>query len=268
MSTFRHPNSLNEADIWQMLLYIPAHDRDTWVKVGMALNAELGDGGYFLFDEWSKSADNYDERAVKSVWRSFNGDAVRMGTLVHFAREHGWSKSQINHPRLPEPKAPPSVRKTSTQSYALRLWLAADTNDKSVADHVYSVTKGIDWAAGSARGNTSGLIVGKNADCIIIPIRNIKTDKVQGVQCINPDGKKQTFGRVSDGALILGNSLDKSIPWYVAEGWASAASMVFHHHQGNAVCAASFGKSNLDKVAKLIAQVYEPDEVVILRERD
>jgi len=62
--------------------------------------------------------------------------------------------------------------------------------------------------------------------------------------------------------------LDKSLVWYVCEGWASAYSTVFHHQKGNGVCACSFGKSNLDNTAKLIAKHHQPDGILILREND
>ncbi len=66
----------------------------------------------------------------------------------------------------------------------------------------------------------------------------------------------------------MGNTLNKTLPWCICEGWASAVSMVFHHLQGNGVCAASFGKTNLDKVARLIAENHHPDEILITREND
>ena len=39
-------------EVWQMLTYIPAHDRDTWIKAGMALESYFNDGGFSLFDDW------------------------------------------------------------------------------------------------------------------------------------------------------------------------------------------------------------------------
>lgn len=33
--------------------YVPADDRETWRKVGMALKAEFGDEGFVLWSEWS-----------------------------------------------------------------------------------------------------------------------------------------------------------------------------------------------------------------------
>ncbi len=251
-----------------MLQFIPAHERDIWTRVGMALESELGVSGFSLFDEWSKSADNYESKSAISTWRSFKGGAITIKSLIRLAKDHGWrSNAAPRKTHTPIFTKPPKPR-SSTNAYGLRLWLAANKYDSNAGSHLYALNKGIDWDAGAARGIASGSLIGKDADCLIIPIRNIETDKVQGVQCINTQGRKQTFGSVSGGALILGNTLDKSLTWYVCEGWASAVSMVFHHQKGNGVCAASFGKSNQRKVAELIAETYQPNEIVILEEVD
>lgn len=266
ISTQHHPAT--RECIWQMLQCIPAHDRDTWITVGMALKEEVGDNGYSLFDQWSQSAKNYNAQAVKSVWRSFKSGAVSIASLFYLAKKHGWQNGSTSENFAPKPLIVPKERKPNTQAYALRLWLAANTDDSVVAQHPYAIDKGIDWAAGAGCGKASGSIIGSEANCVIVPIRSIHTNRVQGVQCINFEGRKQTFGRVSGGALILGNTLDLRLPWYVCEGWASAVSMVFHHQKGNGLCAASFGKSNLDKAAEKIAETYQPEEIIVLREQD
>lgn len=167
-----------------------------------------------------------------------------------------------------KPKAEANRAPSRTQQYAAELWLACQFEDEIVGAHPYAVAKGIDWAAGAGRTTASGLRVGRNADCLIVPIRTEATGKVQAVQAINASGDKQTFGPIKGGCLVLGNTLDLSIPWYVAEGWASAVSVVFHHHGGNAVCAAAFGKSNLDPAAEILSRVFAPPEITILEERD
>ena len=259
---------INADVIWQMLSHIPARDRETWITIGMALKSDFGDSGYSLFDEWSKAADNYDSRAVSSVWRSFKGGAVSIGSLVHLAKEYGW-RNNINPSQTHAPKFSKRPKpRPNTNAYGLRLWLAADCHDSTVAGHQYANDKGIDWAAGAGRGHASGSLIGKDVDCLIVPIRTIETDKVQGVQAINVKGVKQTFGSVSGGALVLGNTIDNSLSWYIAEGWATAVAMVFHHQNGNGVCAASFGKSNQQKVAELIDKTFKPKEVIILKEKD
>jgi putative DNA primase/helicase len=267
-------------DAWQMLQFIPADDRDIWVKGGMAIKSGFGDSGFSLFDEWSQAGVNYDPKAVISVWRSFKSGSVTIGTLFHLAAENGWRSNQKNDKPLPRITPAPKPMKTNTAAYAKRLWLAAnkweqtenwlslESPDVCVISHQYAIDKGIDSAGGAGRGIASGSKIGKQSDCIIIPVRGIETNQVQSVQCINPQGVKQNFGPISGGALVLGNTLDKSLVWYVCEGWATAYSTVFHHQKGNGVCAAAFGKSNLDKVANLIAKIHKPEEITILQEDD
>jgi putative DNA primase/helicase len=60
--------------IQQALSFIPAHDRDTWVRMAMAIKAELGEGGFSLWNEWSRTADNYKSGDAKDVWRSIKQD--------------------------------------------------------------------------------------------------------------------------------------------------------------------------------------------------
>jgi phage/plasmid primase-like uncharacterized protein len=160
---------------------------------------------------------------------------------------------------------PPGRDKTAE---ALRLWLSARKDDATVGTHPYAARKGINWAAGAGRGSATGEVIGRDADSLIVPIRTDATGKVQGVQCINPGGAKQTFGSITGGCLLLGNTLDRRIPWYVAESWASAVSVVFHHCRGNAVCAVAFEKRNLDSTAEILERVFDPPEIVVFREVD
>ncbi len=102
-----------------------------------------------------------------------------------------------------------------TRNYAKQLWLAADNSDGHVARHPYAKSKGITWAAGAGRGMASGRVIGKDADCLIIPCRDLHTKSLLAVQAINRDGEKQTFGSLGNGALVLGNTLDKSLRWFV-----------------------------------------------------
>lgn len=161
----------------------------------------------------------------------------------------------------------PAPKHSPTRNYALKLWMAADTADAVVGSHPYALAKDITWAAGAGRATASGTVVGPRADCLIVPIRTNGTGKVQGVQAINANGKKQTFGDLRGGFLLLGNTLDRSIPWYVCEGWASAVSVVFHHHRGDAVCAVAFGKEQMQRVAEAMDAEYHT-HIQVLKEQD
>jgi hypothetical protein len=278
-------NQLSRDDIWQMLVSIPAHDRDDWLHIGMALQAELGNDGFALFDDWSQTADNYKAADVRSVWRSFRGSGVGIGTLVHMAKANGYRRDTPTTP-APAPRRAPKPQQSTTAPYAAELWLAANkwmqadnwlsqpSTDELIVAHPYVIAKGITHAGGAGVGNATGGIIGKNADCIIVPIREHGIGKVQAVECINSNGKKQTFGPKSGGYLLLGNALDKSVPWYVAEGWADAYSVVWHwpnedgSKHDNSVCAVAFGKGNLENCAKQILEHHDPDEITVLHDAE
>ena len=245
--------------------------RDDWIRVGMAAKSaglDLDD-----FNNWSASAGNYkNENECRTVWKSFNDSgAVTSATLFGMAYAQGWkdeSRTSGSRPNLPIAAAKQTPPKPSTSLYARQLWDDAKRGDSSVGLHSYARKKGIVWAAGAGRATASGSLIGHNADCLIIPIRADATGEVQGVQVINPNGKKQTFGKISGGCLVLGNTLDLNLDWYVCEGWASAVSAVFHHRKGNAVSAVSFGKGNLDKTADILVRVFAPRHITVLGECD
>lgn len=72
---------------------IPADcDRDTWWRVGAALKHELGEErGFEIWDNWSSSApDKYDSRTSRAQWRSFEDKGITGGSILQFARQHGW----------------------------------------------------------------------------------------------------------------------------------------------------------------------------------
>ena len=152
---------------------------------------------------------------------------------------------------------------SSTQLYAKRLWEAASSDDSYVADHPYCVRKGIKWACGVARGRATGRLIGKDGDCLIVPLRALQGGLI-GVECINPEGVKQSFGK--KGVLTLGNSLDKTLPIYVVEGWADAVSawMLF----GDVVVVSVFGLGKQDKVADQLLARNPERHIIIVRDSD
>lgn len=65
---------------------------DDWLRIGMALHAELGDSGLPVWDAWSARSAKYPgNREVATHWRSFRaGGGVTIGTLYGMAKESGW----------------------------------------------------------------------------------------------------------------------------------------------------------------------------------
>jgi hypothetical protein len=104
------------ARIREALNHVPAHDRDTWVRMGMAVKSELGEDGFDIWDEWSRRDDTYREADARSVWRSINPNGeVTVGTLFHEAKRHGFKAN--GHPR----------RELETAMRDVRSWGVSDS---------------------------------------------------------------------------------------------------------------------------------------------
>jgi len=78
------------------LSFVRPDSRDTWLEVGMALQATgAGDQAFGLWDEWSRLTDarNYDPEDQRRVWHSFGryeGQQIGLGKLFALAKAGGW----------------------------------------------------------------------------------------------------------------------------------------------------------------------------------
>ena len=253
-----------ENQIRSYLPYIDATDRIRCLKVFGIIKSELGDAGYALADEFAQSAHNYDHQWVRANFKSAK-EIYGVGLLHLLARDNGYSLSVVSPVRRKNVIVKPS-KSSNTIRYANAIWSRATTDDAIVADHPYAVQKDITWAAGAARGKATGSKIGEDSDCLIVPIYSLEDDTLQGVQCINPIGKKQNFGPVKGGGLILGNTLRKDEIWAIGEGWADAVSLIEWHGYDCAIC--SFGEGRMDEVFDLVARRFNPLEIDIYRDGD
>ena len=91
--------SADASDVRRALACIPASggtedDYLRWVRVGAALWSAYKEGGFALFDEWSRGDAAYDERAVRTQYERYASRTpkVRIGTLFWLAKSYGWTK--------------------------------------------------------------------------------------------------------------------------------------------------------------------------------
>ncbi|MBN8506482.1 MAG: PriCT-2 domain-containing protein, partial [Burkholderiales bacterium] len=91
-NTPKPPRIVTAALVRDALASIPPDlDRETWVRLGMAIKAELGLDGFDVWDGWSQAAKGYRETDARDTWRSIKaGGRVRIGTLFHLAQQHGF----------------------------------------------------------------------------------------------------------------------------------------------------------------------------------
>jgi len=81
------------------LSVIPAHDYSTWVDMAFALKHGFGDAAFEIWDEWSRTASNYDERAARATWRSAKEFGSKtLVSLFWAAQRHGFDLKRVHYP--------------------------------------------------------------------------------------------------------------------------------------------------------------------------
>lgn len=89
---------------------IPPNDRETWLKMGMAVKDGCGEAGFQVWDSWSQRSASYDPGAAKDSWKSFKvgaasngGRPIGFGTLIHEAKIRGYKPNGEFKPHQPTP---------------------------------------------------------------------------------------------------------------------------------------------------------------------
>ena len=77
--------------IQEALQFIDPDDRDRWLRMGMAIKSELGEGGFDLWEAWSQQAESFNDKEARAVWKSIRPDGgLTIGTLIYEAKAGGW----------------------------------------------------------------------------------------------------------------------------------------------------------------------------------
>ena len=244
------------------LAAIPADlPREEWVRVGMAAKAAglLDDD----FTSWSSAAGNYSgERDCRSVWQSFRGTGIGVGTLFQMAKEHGWQDPDRTPRR--ERSRPAPQRAKSTASVA-DLWNRCKAAGPT---HPYLVAK---------RGNPADLrqvpagsglrIAGHDVDgWLVLPAATLGGE-LQTLQFIPPPGagKKLNLPGASfgDGLHVVGNLADAA-QVFIVEGIGQAWACWQATGQPAIV---TFGAGRTETVAQALRKVFPQLPLVLVPDR-
>jgi len=107
-------------EIRQAIEVVPSDcSRDEWINIGMAMHwagtqTEQLDQALHLWNEWSaQSQTKYPgEKEIIKQWSSFRSDkatAVKLGTLFHIAKQHGWQRPAVDVSDLFKNIEPPKL---------------------------------------------------------------------------------------------------------------------------------------------------------------
>lgn len=258
-------------DIRSALSYIDSQNRDTWWQVGAAVKDELGENGYDLWDEWSQRADNYDNRAAKSTWKSLKPGSFSIGTVWKLARQNGWQPAKPYTPPSVEEqarrKAESEARRQAAEQErqqtqqrvkgtAQKIW---NSSRPASLSHPYLGAKGItnpDAIAGLRQNEY------KDNDNLIIPV--LYENEIVNLQSINQDGGKRFLagGQVQGAYAFIGKADDvEKVGVVMAEGYATAASI--YEATGKPVIIA-FDAGNMVAVAERLAQKLPQNVPVVI----
>ncbi len=254
------------AAIQAALTYLPVSDRALWLKIGMALKAELAESGFDLFDTWSQSGDTYDTAAVKSSWKSFKIGKIGIGTLLYEAQQRGFNLKEF------APAPPISAEQAAQHQKEKAEREAAELAELARKQAAAAKSANQAWAAARDTGQSpylerkgiQGLGVRyaahKAGSALLVPLTDTN-GFLCNLQRIFPNGDKRfyTGGRVSGCCHVLGDVAASD--WLlIAEGYATGATL--HQATGYAVVIA-FNASNIGHVAAAMRQRY-PDKRLLL----
>ena len=88
----QQPASSDRTKLESALVFIQADcGYEDWIRVGMAIHAELGESGLAIWDWWSARGSKYPgPHEVESHFRSFKPGSVTGGSLYRMAMDAGW----------------------------------------------------------------------------------------------------------------------------------------------------------------------------------
>lgn len=77
-------------DLRSALAFMRSDDRDTWIRMGLALKT-LDDQGRALWIEWSQTSAKYDPQDAARVWDSFKPESTHYREVFAEAQRAGWT---------------------------------------------------------------------------------------------------------------------------------------------------------------------------------
>ncbi len=268
-------NPLSFDTIRAALDCIPADlPRNEWACVAMALKSELGEAGFDLFDTWSQRGEKYNAKATRETWRSVKaGGRVKIGTLMHTAKAHGFNLEQHAPIAAPTP-AELKARAKARVERDKREDQEREATQRETATEATRV-----WAEASEAG-TSGYLSRKGVQgygvrhaaggWLLVPLRDA-AGELWNVQRIAPtkpsDGPDKLFlkgGRKSGLWHWCGDPANAPA-LLVAEGYGTAASI--HEATGRPV-AVAFDAGNLVHVALELRKAHQAALIVLCADND
>jgi putative DNA primase/helicase len=277
------------ARIREALGFVDSADRETWLRMGMAIKSEIGDTGFDLWEEWSQQADSFNAKDARDVWKSIRaGGKVTLGTLFHDAKANGWRDDGAHQKLAPEDLAErrrvAAGRTAKEEAEVARE--RAETSKKAVAilkiateakaDHPYLARKGVSPAStlreidagaaaailGYAPKSAGDLLTGR---LLVVPVK--QGAAISTLELI--DGDKRKAALAGRGSKVGGYWATERLPagdgacltLLIGEGVATVLSA---SAATGLPGVAALSSGNLQAVAEVMRERYPEAALVIL----
>ena len=284
MTALNAYRDLTEQEIAEALSYLDASCcREEWARIGMAIKSELGNAGFELWDDWSKTAGaKYSSEAARETWKSIKpSGGITIATLIYEAQQFGFSLNESQREPIDQQAIDARRAKRKAEEEAARLererkramaaeraasiWnLAADVEGDG---HPYLQRKGV---------LAFGLRIGKwrnGQEALLVPIQNIDGHLVS-LQAIFANenaeiGRDRDYlpgGQKRGGFFMLGGKPIGAQPVIaVCEGYSTGASI--HMATGHCV-AVAFDAGNVPTIARAMRELFPAATLLICADND
>ena len=280
----------NETDrIREALSHVESADRETWLRMGMAIKSELGDTGFDLWEEWSQQAESFNAKDARDVWKSIRaGGKVTIGTLLHEAKANGWCDDGTYQKPTPEDLAERrrvAAERTAKEEAEIARERAEATKKavailktatEAKADHPYLVRKGVspvttlrETDAGAAAAilgyspkSGGDLLKGR---LLVVPVK--QGDGISTLELI--DGDKRKAALAGRGSKVGGYWATERLP----DGDGAGLTLLIGEGVATVLSAAAatglpgiaaLSSGNLQAVAKVMRERHPEAALVIL----
>ncbi|WP_233863025.1 DUF927 domain-containing protein [Paraburkholderia adhaesiva] len=269
----------------------PDVEREEWWRVGAAIKHELGDGGFDVFDAWSRGAQSYVAANARDTWRSLKVDGgITIGTLYGIARRYGFQPASHTWPVLESPQQverraareaqakKAAMERVTKQREASTLALAVWTKaNPSRDDHPYLMRKGLkatpmlrELDAATLRKligyapNASG----KDLAGRVLVARIERDGKLMSLEMIDSDGRKSALAGGAKAGGYWMAAQPGADTWRIAigEGVASAQTHQEIYAADGDAAVASLTAGNLRKTAEAMREAHPDLPILILGE--
>jgi putative DNA primase/helicase len=216
---------MNKAE--EALQFVDSTERETWIRMGMALRYEFGDAAMDVWLDWSRQADSFKESDARAVWRSFHGSGISIASLFHEAKQSGWKDVGYQVPTAAQIQArrDAAIERASKEGKErIKQALAASKKAGWILHQAKPEKHAYLWSKGFPE--LDGLVWRPDDSENLLCIPMYKGKNLVGVQMIDRHGvKKFLSGQQSSGAeYVIDNSGIGAKDFWV-EGYATGLSL-------------------------------------------